>query len=79
MSSLISLELYVGMKTPLGWIIFLIKFKEDFISIWILKILRPQLDEPEQPPISIRKRKRRLVFDHNIGYTGSGKIIIKLK
>ena len=31
MSSLISLELYVGIKTPLGWIIFLIKFNEDFI------------------------------------------------
>ena len=63
MSSLISLELYVGIKTPLGWIIFLIKFNEDFIRIWILKILRPQLDEPEQPPTSIRKRKRRVVND----------------
>ena len=63
MSSLISLELYVGIKTPLGWIIFLIKFNEDLIKIWILKILRPQLDEPEQPPTSIRKRKRRVVND----------------
>ena len=53
----------MGIKTPLGWIIFFIKFSEDLIRIWILKILRPQLDEPEQPPTSIKKRKSKVVND----------------
>ena len=63
MSSLISLVLYVGRKTPLGWIIFFIKLRDDFISIWTLKIFKPQLEEPEQPPISIKNKNRRVVND----------------
>ena len=51
----------MGIKIPLGWIIFFIKFSDDFINICILKIFKPQLDEPEHPPISMINKKRRVV------------------
>ena len=47
-------------------LIFFIKVNEDLIRIWILKIFKPQLDEPEQPPISIKNKKRSVVNDPHI-------------
>jgi len=60
-SVFIGFELYVGMKTPLGWIIFLIKEKVLFKSICNLNIFKPQLDDPEHPPMSIKKRRINVV------------------
>ena len=35
--------------------------KADLKRIWILKIFNPQLEDPEHPPINIRKRNRSVV------------------
>ena len=40
--------------------------KDDLIRIWILKIFKPQLDEPEHPPVSIRNKNRSVVNDPQI-------------
>ena len=53
------------MNTPRGCIIFFINVTEDFRSICILKIFRPQLDEPEQPPINIINKNNVIYHEIN--------------